>query len=64
MTFNELDIHLMIGRMKLSLAEVKAPEPGPFWQYSEWVHTMQTILELEKILDSWICEGTHGKKYG
>jgi hypothetical protein len=35
------------------LNELDQPEPGTLWQYGLWVVTMQTIIELDKLIDEW-----------
>jgi hypothetical protein len=35
------------------LNELDQPEPGKLWQHGQWVVTMQTIIELDKLIDEW-----------
>jgi hypothetical protein len=35
------------------LDELDQPEPGKLWQHGQWVVTMQTIIEFDKIIDEW-----------
>lgn len=35
------------------LNDLDQPAPGKLWQYGEWVVTMQTIIELDKLIDEW-----------
>jgi hypothetical protein len=35
------------------LNELDQPEPGKLWQHGQWVVTMQTIIELDKLIGEW-----------
>ncbi len=49
----ELDLTVIREAMKRRLSRMAAPRPERNWQYSEWVNLMQSILEIDRMLDSW-----------
>jgi hypothetical protein len=40
------------------LERLDQPAPGPLWQYSHWVITMQTVIELDRIIDELASKDT------
>lgn len=62
---NTLDDLIRIRHsLATELNELDQPVPGKLWQYGQWVVTMQTIIELDKLIEEWSARRANDQSKG